>query len=101
MNLFPKIAGVIQADADVDLKNVFGEVYKTAENNSHPMLLPIQLFEDHFFTSLKQFQTIIKNINYVESKIQMELTCDQTQSDTSLDNSKGEYGELSKETPLL
>jgi hypothetical protein len=87
---------VIQADAEVDLKKAFDSVHTAAREHNHHLLLPIPLFIDHFIATQTQFLNIITHIDDVETKIQMDLTDYQTGSEASHNNSKVDYGGLSK-----
>jgi hypothetical protein len=100
-NLFPKAAGVVQADKDAGLESVFGDVYKAAGKSNHPMLLPIQLFEAHFITSQKKFEDIIKAIDFVAKKIAAELTSDKKQGNAWVNKIKDdEHAKLSQKLHL-
>ncbi|CZR68290.1 uncharacterized protein PAC_18189 [Phialocephala subalpina] len=100
----PDIAGTIQADSDVNLDHVFNKVKKTnesyqgisAKDCGYPMILPIELFSDHFITTQKRFQDIIKDIHTVESDIRKELRGDEDQHKGSVEHSTIDYGALSR-----
>jgi DNA primase large subunit len=66
------------------------------------MLLPIQLFINHFFATQTQFIDITTKMDEVESEIRMDLneTDHQSNSESSHDNNKVDYGELSKKLHL-
>jgi uncharacterized protein YydD (DUF2326 family) len=108
----PNIVGVLQADKQdpvvkVDpadsqrprgIESAFEEANAQAEKQSHPMLLAIELFINHFVATQTQFIDIIAKMDEVETEIRTDLNEPDHQSENKspYDNSKVDYGELSK-----
>lgn len=66
----------------------------SAKDCGHPMLLPIELFSNHFITTQKRFQDIAKDIHSVESDIQTELTGNEDHHKGSVEHNTIDYGAL-------
>ncbi|KAF5630230.1 uncharacterized protein FTJAE_8255 [Fusarium tjaetaba] len=65
-----KLSGVIQADAGVDLRRVFGDVRDlVARHGYHRTLLPVQLFRSHYESTLSAFNSILADVGIVDEKL--------------------------------
>ncbi|KAH6960250.1 hypothetical protein DER45DRAFT_155111 [Fusarium avenaceum] len=65
-----RLSGVIQADAGIDLSDVFSEVRKLAGNyGRHHSLLPIQLFMSHSAATSQQLRSMQKELQGVDKDL--------------------------------
>lgn len=83
----PNIFGVLQADkqdevdkVDLDdskrprgIESAFEDAKAQTEKLSHPMLLPIELFINHFVATQTQFIDITAKMDEIETDIRMDL----------------------------
>jgi hypothetical protein len=80
------------------IESAFEDTNAQSEKQSHPVLLPIELFINHFVSTQTQFIDIITKMDEVETEIRTDLNepDHRSESKSSHDNSKVDYGELSK-----
>jgi hypothetical protein len=80
------------------IESAFEDAKAQTEKLSHPMLLPIELFINHFVATQTQFIDITAKMDEIETDIRMDLNEPGRQggSKSPHDNSKVDYGELSK-----
>ncbi|KAM0240801.1 hypothetical protein ACHAP5_007836 [Fusarium lateritium] len=65
-----KLSGVIQADAGVDLRNIFCDVRDLVDKHGHHRtLLPVQLFKSHYEATLAAFNSIQADIGMVDEEL--------------------------------
>ncbi|KAF4945028.1 hypothetical protein FGADI_12287 [Fusarium gaditjirri] len=86
-----KLSGVIQADSDVKLTDIFSKVRKLVEKHGHhPTLLPYQLFLSHYEATKDGIDSIQKEIDEVDKKLLKHL-----KEEGKLDEASKLYRELS------
>lgn len=69
-----KLSGVIQADAGVDLRRIFGDVRDlVARHGHHRTLLPVQLFRSHYESTLSAFNSIQTDVGMVDEELLRQL----------------------------
>ncbi|XEV07197.1 hypothetical protein FSHL1_012484 [Fusarium sambucinum] len=65
-----KLSGVIQADAGVDLSNIFHDVRNlVGRHGHHQTLLPVQLFKSHYEATLTAFNSIQTDVAMVDDEL--------------------------------
>ncbi|KAG8670558.1 hypothetical protein FPOAC1_009980 [Fusarium poae] len=65
-----KLSGVIQADAGVDLRNIFCDVRDlVGRHGHHQTLLPVQLFKSHYEATLAAFNSIQTDVAMVDDEL--------------------------------
>ncbi|KAF5604361.1 hypothetical protein FPCIR_907 [Fusarium pseudocircinatum] len=86
-----KLSGVIQADADVDLRRIFSDVRElVARHRHHPTLLPVQLFRSHYEATLSAFNSIQADVGIVDEKLLRQF-----EEESKLDDASKLYRDLS------
>ncbi|KAF9772365.1 hypothetical protein IL306_009944 [Fusarium sp. DS 682] len=86
-----KLSGVIQADADVRLTNIFADVRELiARHGHHQSLLPVQLFKSHYEATLAAFNSIQTEVAMVDEEFLRQF-----EEESKLDESSKLYRKLS------
>ncbi|KAF5724920.1 hypothetical protein FMUND_350 [Fusarium mundagurra] len=86
-----KLSGVIQADAGVDLRRIFGDVRDlVARHGHHRTLLPVQLFRSHYESTLSAFNSIQTDVGMVDEKFLRQF-----EEESKLDDASKLYRDLS------
>jgi len=86
---------VIQVGADVNVRRLIVEVQRLAETFAHhPLLLPIQLFQEHSDTTSRKLREILKKVKDVETKLMAEIVTQKMNIDLQI--AGWNFGELSK-----
>ncbi|KAF7550313.1 hypothetical protein G7Z17_g5798 [Cylindrodendrum hubeiense] len=86
-----QISGVIQADKDVEFSHIFSAVPKLIDRHGHhQILLPLQLFKTHYETTSRAFNSILKDVTEVDSKLLQNL-----EAESKVRESSQLYRELS------
>ncbi|KAF5971102.1 hypothetical protein FCOIX_10009 [Fusarium coicis] len=86
-----KLSGVIQADAGVDLRRIFGDVRDLiGRHGHHRTLLPVQLFRSHYETTLSAFNSIQADVGIVDEKLLRQF-----EEQSKLDDASNLYRDLS------
>ncbi|RKL33557.1 hypothetical protein BFJ72_g10073 [Fusarium proliferatum] len=86
-----KLSGVIQADAGVDLRRIFGDVRDlVARHGHHRTLLPVQLFRSHYESTLSAFNSIQTDVGMVDEELLRQL-----EEESKLDDASKLYRKLS------
>ncbi|KAF5707709.1 hypothetical protein FGLOB1_6780 [Fusarium globosum] len=86
-----KLSGVIQADAGVDLRRIFGDVRDLiARHGHHRTLLPVQLFRSHYESTLSAFNSIQTDVGMVDEELLRQL-----EEESKLDDASKLYRKLS------
>lgn len=71
-----KTVGVLEAGSSIDLATMFDEIHLSAPQSSHPLVLPLRLFEEHVKQTSKSFMRIAKKLADVEQAIDVSLNSD-------------------------
>ncbi|KAM0283654.1 hypothetical protein ACHAO9_009582 [Fusarium lateritium] len=86
-----KLSGVLQADAGVDLRNIFCDVQDLVGRHGHNQtLLPVQLFKSHYETTLTAFNSIQADVGMVDEELLRQF-----EEEGNLDNASKLYRKLS------
>jgi hypothetical protein len=99
-----KTVGVLEAGSSVDLAAMFDKIHLSALRSSHPLVVPLHLFEEHVKQTSKSFMRISKKLADVEQAIDVSLNSDpsfqklKTNDNTSLEGviEQRPYGRWSK-----
>ncbi|KAM0487316.1 hypothetical protein ACHAP7_001828 [Fusarium lateritium] len=86
-----KLSGVLQADAGVDLRNIFCDVQDLVGRHGHNQtLLPVQLFKSHYETTLTAFNSIQADVGMVDEELLRQF-----EEEGNLDDASKLYRKLS------
>lgn len=71
-NSSSRVAGVVQADASINISDILHKV-KARSDTSQPLLLLLELYKDHFLTTSETFKTVLGNIEHVDAELRDEF----------------------------
>lgn len=93
-NLSRKLSGLLQSGADVNLEEILDRTTREAKHFSyHPLMLPYHLYIDHYDNTSKQFDSVLKKVEFVEESLMHVLQGEKKLHSQVSSNADGDDGQ--------